>query len=640
MPFAATAQGNDNQSPPPIEAYGELPAIEDIALSPDGDKLAALGTWNGQRQIFTMDNELHYISSVPVENVKIRRLQWANENTLLVEASQTQKLNMNYNVDQFELYSALLIDTNNKKKIQSVFQDKRNVANAVFGNYGVRKIDGKWKAYYGGIEMQSDHSAQGYVFVGGKQGLYEIDLADNHSKRVDAPSSADKYNDWLIGTDGKIAAELEINKSDGKWQIKNAARTVIAEGVDPHGTVSLVTLGNKGDTVIYSAFDNDDERVSWYELPLSGNGETHEVFANEDIERIYTDPENGRLTGYLRETGGVEPVFFDADHQKVVAKIFKAFKSRKMRLVDWTPDFQYVLVRTSGNHDSGSWFFVDTQQLRAEQIALERPAIPDEAVGKIEVFAYKASDGLDLDGILTLPVNREAKNLPAIMLPHGGPRAHDDESFDWWAQALAAQGYAVFQPNFRGSTNRDLAFIRAGDGQWGRKMQSDISDGLQALAEKGIIDPERVCIMGASYGGYAALAGVTMQKGFYQCAVAVAPVSDVELMYQTDYKESGNSKVLRNNLQRSLGPKDAYRDISPRRFAQNADAPILLMHGRDDTVVPYVQSSKMADALKDAHKPYEFIELKGEDHWLSRAETRKQMLTDAIAFVKKNNPPN
>ena len=177
----------------------------------------------------------------------------------------------------------------------------------------------------------------------------------------------------------------------------------------------------------------------------------------------------------------------------------------------------------------------------------------------------------------------------------------------------------MFQPNFRGSTNRDDAFRRAGNGEWGAKMQTDLSDGLRALADKGIVDPKRACIVGASYGGYAALAGVTLQHGIYRCAVAVAGVSDLGDMYAEDYRESGEAKISKVRLIEQLGPKDRWADRSPRRHAAEADAPILLIHGKDDTVVPYSHTARMADALKDAHKPYEVVTLPGEDHWLSRA---------------------
>jgi dipeptidyl aminopeptidase/acylaminoacyl peptidase len=191
-----------------------------------------------------------------------------------------------------------------------------------------------------------------------------------------------------------------------------------------------------------------------------------------------------------------------------------------------------------------------------------------------------------------------------------------------------------------GSTNRDDAFRRSGYGQWGRKMQTDISDGLAELVKQGIADPRRACIMGASYGGYAALAGVTLQQGLYRCSVAVAPVSDLKDMYSSEYRESGDNKMLRRSLDESLGDKSKFDEVSPRKRAAQASAPILLIHGKDDTVVPFNQSTRMADALKDADKRHELVVLRDEDHWLSTAGTRKQMLEEAMRFVQKHNPAN
>jgi dipeptidyl aminopeptidase/acylaminoacyl peptidase len=297
------------------------------------------------------------------------------------------------------------------------------------------------------------------------------------------------------------------------------------------------------------------------------------------------------------------------------------------------------LVTTNGNGDSGTWWEVDLNALAANPVGFERPEVNAGDVGAISTIIYKAADGMELDGILTLPVGKAPKNLPVILFPHGGPTGHDEPRFDWWAQGLASRGYAVFQPNFRGSTNRDAAFVKAGHGEWGRKMQTDISDGLAHLAAQGIIDPKRACIVGASYGGYAALAGVTLQKGLYRCAVSVAGVSDLQLMVSTDIHESGSNPVLKRNLTAEIGKGRELKDVSPRRLAAEADAPILLVHGKDDVVVPYKQSTIMADALKGAGKPYEFVTLAGEDHWFSKSVTRQKMLEAVVAFVEKHNPP-
>jgi dipeptidyl aminopeptidase/acylaminoacyl peptidase len=170
-------------------------------------------------------------------------------------------------------------------------------------------------------------------------------------------------------------------------------------------------------------------------------------------------------------------------------------------------------------------------------------------------------------------------------------------------------------------------------------MQSDISDGLAYLVQSGIADPRRACVVGASYGGYAALAGVTLQKGIYRCAASVAGVSDPQKMIATEARESGSNATLLRVLRKEMGSGRDLRAVSPLRFAESADAPILLVHGKEDTVVPHDQSADMARALQKAGKQVELLTLAGEDHWLSRSETRRTMLEAVVAFVEKHNPP-
>jgi dipeptidyl aminopeptidase/acylaminoacyl peptidase len=216
--------------------------------------------------------------------------------------------------------------------------------------------------------------------------------------------------------------------------------------------------------------------------------------------------------------------------------------------------------------------------------------------------------------------------------------------FDWWAQAFASRGYAVFQPNFRGSAGYGTAFRNAGFGQWGRKMQTDISDGVAALAQQGLIDPKRACIVGASYGGYAALAGVTVQNGLYRCAVSVAGVahpagmiSDAE---QATLSDNSAERYWRAFMGAPRHAEAALAPVSPDMLAAHADAPILLIHGQDDTVVPIDQSRGMESALRQAGKPVELVVLPTADHWFLHEDMRLAMVTRSVAFVEKYDPPD
>ena len=624
--------------PPPIEVYGELPAVEEMVISPSGERIATLTTVSGKRVIVVLGADLKPISSFKMDEIKVRDLDFISEDHLLLRRSVTEDLGPFFAQDKFEFYQAFVFPIG-EGEIDMIFSNRRDLVGATFGYYGTRMVEGRPTGFFGAIELQRNSiETSGYSFNHGRPALYSVDLLTNTAKRVDKSPGENIVRDWLVGAGGKVLARLDSSQASGRWEIRGTSGTV-ASGENPAGDVYLVAIGRDGDTVIYSARDEATGSTRWYEVKVDGSQGPQEILVDEDIERIYTDPATGQITGYLLGAEAIEPVFFDKRSTDRADRIQRAFPKLNADMVDWTPGLGHVIVRTDGNGDSGTYFKVDLAQSRADPIGSERPAIGPELVGPISTISYTASDGLDMDGILTLPPGREAKGLPLIMLPHGGPHYEDSEGFDWWAQAFASRGYAVFQPNFRGSTNRTEGFIRAGYGQWGRKMQSDISDGLAALAKEGIIDPRRACIVGASYGGYAALAGVTLQQGLYRCAVSVAGVADLGLMTRIEKRES-SSKVRERSLEEELGPRSGFREVSPRYQAARADAPILLIHGRDDTVVHYEHSLKMADALKDAGKPYEFVELKCEDHWLSLTETRKAMLKAAMAFVVKHNPPD
>ena len=624
--------------PPPLAAYGELAKFEDAAISPSGENIAAIATLRGRRSLVFFDPALEIARITPVGDLKVRGIEWIGDDSVLLMTSQTENLGYGFTVDQYEAYRAMIVPTDPARPVRVVFAGRGNIVTSIFGSYGIRRVGNEWVGHFGGVELQRDSRMQSYL-PHARPALFAVRMSDNSPRRIDNPAGENEWRDWLVDPNGEVAVTFDMNRTTGQWRMDGPRGKAIARGQHRGGSAGLVALGNGGTSVVYYAEDSLGEKTQWFEVPLDGSTGPNEILADVEIDRLYTDRTTGRMLGYLRGGEQPGPVFFDARHQSLANKVYRAFAGKDLDLIDWTPNLSHVIVRTSGSGDSGTWYVVDLAKLHAEAFGVERPEIDAEQVGPISTFDYTAADGLEMDGILTLPPGREAADLPVVVLPHGGPTGQDDPAFDWWAQAFASRGYAVFQPNFRGSTNRGEAFVRAGNGEWGRKMQTDISDGLAALAAEGIVDSTRACIVGASYGGYAALAGVTLQQGLYRCAVAVAPVADVALMYRTDVRESGRSQVVSRSLQAQLGPRGGYDDVSPRRFASRADAPILLIHGRDDVVVPFEQSAKMADALKDAGKPHRLVVLREEDHWLSRPATRLQMLEEAVAFVAEHNPP-
>ena len=299
-------------------------------------------------------------------------------------------------------------------------------------------------------------------------------------------------------------------------------------------------------------------------------------------------------------------------------------------------------MRVDSPSDGPAYALVNLATRDATWLGAEYNGVTLQDVAPQKPVRFKARDGLELTGYLTTPRGREPKALPLIVFPHGGPAARDTPGFDWWAQAMASRGYAVLQVNYRGSDGLGEPLLAAGYGQWGRKMQTDLSDGVRALAERGVIDPKRVCIVGASYGGYAALAGAAMDPGVYRCAASFGGLSDLGRFVSWSRAKAGPEAF--RYWTRFMGAESdraaVLAEISPVAHVDKVTIPILLIHGKDDSVVPLEQSQIMADALRKAGKPVELVVEKGEDHWLSRGETRLAMLQATMAFLEKNNPPS
>jgi dipeptidyl aminopeptidase/acylaminoacyl peptidase len=400
-------------------------------------------------------------------------------------------------------------------------------------------------------------------------------------------------------------------------------------------------LSRTSDAILISRQNDNDNGDITEEVPLGG-GPAKTVFDENSNDSPIEDPLSRLWIGSA--TDGDEPsmIFFSPLMQARWAGSRKAFPGYRVHLTSWNQDFNRMIVFTEGGDDSGTYWIVDIDKHSANILGQAYPTVTDKDVGPVRMIDYKAADGLELHGVLTLPPGREPKTLPLVVMPHGGPWARDYPRFDYWAQAFASRGYAVFQPNFRSSTGYGQKLYEAGYGEIGRKMQTDISDGVAELARQGIVDPKRACIVGWSYGGYAAQAGVTIQQGLYRCAVSMAGVSDMAKQLKYTEDESGGPESVGARVwQLFLGVKTDWgplRDISPVSLAARADAPILLIHGSDDTVVPISQSDAMERALKAAGKPVERVTFPGADHGLLREDTRVAMLKASLAFVQKYNP--
>jgi dipeptidyl aminopeptidase/acylaminoacyl peptidase len=614
--------------PPPLSAYGQLPQVETMSLSPSGNRVAAVAVAAEKRRLIVRDEtngQILYASEVG--DAKIRGVGWAGENFVLVTLSKTTGLGVEFNGGRYELSTILAIDLTAKKS-RWVLGDGAT-PRAILAMHGVRKYKDHWVGYYKAFE-----------YVGEPVKLYRYDFETGLS--TDVADGSDKYHeDWVVNGDGKVVAREEYDDLTGEWRLMSLlnGRQVLMTVKSPLHDTALEGLGRTPDTVLISK-PGDGGQV--FEEVSLADGSVTPLGDAEPVTGEVRD-RSGLLLGFdlQGEPGGR---FFDPVRQARFVGARKAFPGRHMRLGSHTDDLGRMIVFTDAGDDSGTFWTVDVAHGSADVIGSAYPQVTSKDVGPTRMVAYKAADGLAMEGLLTLPPGREAKGLALVVMPHGGPVAPGDRpGFDWWAQAFASRGYAVFQPNFRGTDGYGPAFREAADGEWGAKMQTDISDGVAALASQGIVDANRACIVGASYGGYAALAGVSLQHGLYRCSVAVAPVTDLKAFINWERDRHGLGEIVRwwRHLMGVRADNDpVLRAVSPALQADKADAPVLLIHGADDTTVPIHQSQEMERALKAAGKPVEFVTLKGDDHHMSKSDTRLQMLEASVAFVLKNNPPN
>jgi dipeptidyl aminopeptidase/acylaminoacyl peptidase len=324
-----------------------------------------------------------------------------------------------------------------------------------------------------------------------------------------------------------------------------------------------------------------------------------------------------------------------------LARIRALFPNAQVNVQSASRDRDNFILRVDGpDHPTGTYFHADVTAGKVRQLGSRYPAIATSDVAPVKAFTYAARDGLAIPAYLTLPARTAPEKLPLVVMPHGGPESRDSASFDPWVQFIATRGYAVFQPQFRGSDGYGLEFRQAGRQQWGLKMQDDITDGVKKLIADGTVDPTRVCIFGWSYGGYAAMAGLAFTPELYKCGISGAGVSDIPDMFGHLKRKSFGGWDHAQYWQAVIG--DTFADAprlkatSPINSVKNIRAPLLLMHGKFDTVVPITQSEGMAKALRQAGKAYEYIQLEDDDHWLSYADSEKRALQEIERFLKQH----
>jgi dipeptidyl aminopeptidase/acylaminoacyl peptidase len=629
----------------PIEAYGHLPSTDNLEISSDGASIALIASSPNDRQLQIRNTgDLALRSALRIGDVKVVSLQWAGPNHLVIVTASTGTP-VGLTGSAGERWVASILDVRTGKAINPLDtgtdQDpmiNRNAAkprmNSISDWPQSEIIDDKPEVFLPGTSFAEENGAMT---------LYRAAPEGGAQPAVVYTGTVDTTG-ILVDATGKPVAQTDYNRESGAWSLwtrGSGGLTRVMHEVDPIDPPELTGLGRSKTSVIIAKTENDTGH--YYDIALNGGSSSPMTIL--DGTDLLLDPGSRTVLGGVTEQDmTARHVFLDPADQKIWDSVVRAFPGETVWLSSWTDDRSKMVLKVEGPKSGAAYYLLDRNAHSASFLFDEYEGITPATINEVRAISYPAADGTVIQAYLTLPRGVSAKNLPLVVLPHGGPEAHDDPGFDWWSQAIASLGYAVLQPQYRGSAEVSPGFVAAGYGQWGRKMQTDLSDGVRYLAQNGTVDAGKVCIVGASYGGYAAMAGVTLQSGIYRCAVAVAGISDLRRhLSDVAIARFNNHDDVRRYYLRFLGAKDksdpVLDEISPAAHADKLSAPLLLIHGSIDTVVQPVQSKIMQQAAAKAGKTVQLVTLAGEDHNLARGATRLQMLQAMADFLKANLPP-
>ena len=608
----------------PIADFARETLMTQPMLSPDGTRLIGRFSIAGKERvgIHTLTSEVPLIQlAIPADH-DLRWYRWAGNKRILISVART----VPWLDDEAVMTRLYQFDTETR----------------TFGRVG-RQIGG-----LEGDDLLHVDPAGDWLLLSFQQSIYDypsvtrIELATDKMTQV-VRQRSDVW-EWYADSAGVVRTGIgfDTNNWTMVYRSKEADKFRVLGRVkyaDEDAALDLMRLARDSD----DGFVLNNKATGRYALYRYN-------FATKTLGEKLVDSPTNDITDYQTTEDGTQLkaawftderdriVWFDPKMKQIQAEIDAAIKGNENWIVSRSRDDSVMIVWTGSSSDPGSYYLYRAGIMT--RLSKLNESLKRSELAPARYITYVARDGLKLPAYLTLPRGRTEKGLPLIVLPHGGPYGvRDKPDYNAEVQLLANRGYAVLQPNFRGSDGYGREFYEKGEGQWGRAMQDDLDDGMDWLVKEGIVDAKRVCIVGASYGGYAALWGATRNPERYRCAASWAGVSDLkrQLGYQLAFKISTRyRKDWRKTVQGD--PKFDPRTVSPLFTVDRLKVPLLIAHGDADQTVPFKQSKLYVDALQKAGKPVEFMPIKGEGHGFSSSASLKDWLERLEAFLAKHNP--
>lgn len=622
---------NVQAAPPPAELFGSLPKIYDAAISPDGRQVAMIRIVQGEYavQVISLDKKDEGPRLVGLEKgVKPMSVVWANSDRLLVSFWQSKKLRGGLPYTSGFIYT---LDTKAMKGRVLIRPDV-----GVFRQFNHVVVD------Y--LEDDPDYILMAFSPEDNniKPDLRKVNVATGQSRRV--IRGVNNIQHWYADLRGEPRVGQGIQDGNKeKWHLRvREADSDKWHDSDEYPGLSADT-GIRGFTsnpneLIIADYQGKDT-IGLYIYNLLEKKITRSLYHNDtyDAGDVILSHDGEKIMGatFVGETS--EVALFDG-YATILSLLREEFPGYTVDYIDQSIESGLIIVKMSNSYDPGYFFLYDIERKQLKSLGALYPDLESDGLGEVVSLKYKARDDFNIPAFLTLPPtireNSQLKNLPFVILPHGGPYGRDDKRFDYLAQFFATRGFGVLQMNFRGSDGYGKAFEDSGRENW-VVMQEDVEDGARWLVERGYADPERICIAGWSYGGYAALMGALKTPDIYSCAISMAGVTDLKDMISDIRKYRFGKITAQNFVLKGFDSKDDIKANSPVKMADELEVPLFLAHGTADQRVHIDQYRRMKRALRNSEVPVTYMEFQNEDHFLSSEENRISFFEGMDRFLKE-----
>lgn len=630
---------------PTPEDYGKLPSVSSMALSPNGKSIAFRQVDDDRDRliVYALDKKT-VLNAVNLAEINPGYIYFVSDTQLIVRVEEHKWAigGKKHDIDHSAAYVFNIV-TNTLEQLLTP-GDKIYWHQARVGNVVGISGDRQYAFMPAFIDTNENHAADLHITAIGSlsYALMRVDLSS-----PSMPTRMEKGNkdtiDYFVGKKGVALIQERYNhkKKEHRLLVKKGKKWKdLYRKITDIPSIHAIGLTPDYKSLVFTQTLDNENTKQYFSMSVN-NAKVEQISYGRDdmdVDHILTD--TNRIAHGIVYAGFLPSYkMFNKKADNLVQKAVSKFPQNSVYIKSWSDNWQKVLFRVSGPNASGDYYLMD-QQGQLTFLGAEYSNIKPDDIHPITSTTITARDALKIPTLITIPREKidNIKNLPAIMLPHGGPESYNRIGFHWLAQALANEGYIVIQPQFRGSSGFGAAHTEAGYGEWGRKMQDDITDVLAFLVDKQLVDKQKVCIAGFSYGGYAALAGGAFTSDLYRCIVSINGVADLPAFIKNkkhDYgRQSWGIRYFNEIITTDL-TTEALEAISPAHHAGNFKAPVLLLHAENDRNVRFDQANRMASSLKKAGKEFTFVKLTEENHYVDTGKSRMLTVTTVVNFINK-----